>query len=149
MGNSGSDQNIRTKRSIKKIKSKPMKPFNWTWGVWRGDAKIRAVCDYILYGNKTKLKIFKVVDLPFDSDHRLIKGKLIVRKDKQYKNYIRERKTASLDIFKQKTSDGNTTADDLLSTLHKSLEEGKPKEKVNCSWISKPTFELLRKKQRL
>ena len=130
----------------KSFKSKPMKPFTWTWGVWRGDKKIRAICDYILYGDKTKWKNFKVVDLPFDSDHRLIKGKLMVRKDKQYKNYIRERKTANLDIFKQKTPDGNTTPDDLLSTLHKSLEEEKPKEKFNRSWISKQTFELLKKK---
>ena len=87
------------------------------------------MCDYILYGDETKWKNFKVLDLPFDSDHRLIKGKLIVYKNKQYKSYIRERKTASLNLFGQKTLDGNTTSDDLLSTLQKSLEEEGTKEK--------------------
>ena len=49
-------------------------------------------------------------------------------------------------MFEQKTPDGNTMADDLLSTLQKSLDEGKTEEKVNCSWISKATFNLLKKK---
>lgn len=56
------------------------KPHTWTWRQWRKGEKVDAICDYILSGRTLQWKNFVNVDVGFDTDHRLIKGKLRSRK---------------------------------------------------------------------
>jgi hypothetical protein len=56
------------------------KPHKWTWRKWREGERVSAICDYILSGRTLQWKNFVNVDVDFDTDHRLIKGKLRSRK---------------------------------------------------------------------
>ena len=73
------------------FKCKRQKPYTWTWRTNRNGQNVQSICDYILTGCGISWKNCKLVDLPFDTDHRMVKGKLISQISKKYKNYLKER----------------------------------------------------------
>ena len=132
-----------------KFISKKSKPYTWSWRKFREGDRIQAVCDYILHGRKIQWKNFKVVDLPdFDTDHRLLKGKMIsTLNHKGYRRYLKARKSHNLDLFGERNeSIPPTPSDILLKEIHETIRKPDPTEPIDNSWISKETFNLLRQK---
>ena len=120
------------------------KPHKWTWRKWRLGERIKAICDYILSGKRLEWKNFVAVDTAFDTDHRLIKGKLRSRKSPIYKRYISNRKKPEVDLFNEEGA--ATVTDKLLEEVHAALEIGKSPESKDRSWISDDSFNLLARK---
>ena len=101
----------RTERIVEAIKTynlkdlardflaKRGKPYRWAWRRIREGDKVQAICDYILHGSKVKWKNFKAIDLIFDTDHHLIKGKLKLERERKYKAYMKESKDPRVDLF--------------------------------------------------
>ena len=65
---------------MKQFRPKQRNTFNWSWSKFREGKEVRALCDYILFGKNIKWKSSNMVKMNFDSDHRLLQGKLIVKK---------------------------------------------------------------------
>ena len=95
-------------------------------------------------------KNFKVIDAPFNTDHRLIKGKLIsTLNHRGYRNYMKHRKDHRRDLF----GTGNeqlppTQSDILLHEIQKEMENNECSKPTSTSWISEDTFRLVRLKSR-
>jgi len=99
--------------------------------------------DYILSGRDVKWKRLRTIDTEFDSDHRLIVGKMLNRELSNYKRYLKKRTTPPVNLF---TDD--STSNNLLKELHELSkgERAKPTPPQDKSWISDKTFESMRKK---
>ena len=134
------------KNIAKEFKSTAKKPFSWTWRRWREGRKIQSVCDYILRGESTKWKNFKMVDMNLDTDHRLIKGQLIPGGKNNYKSYIKKRKSAGVKIFGKDKTEESTETNKLMKELKEAVKTEKQQSKKDRSWISERTFKLLREK---
>ena len=80
-------QTFDLKNLAKSFKPRKRKNFNWTWRVWREGKWLQSICDYILHGMGTKWISFNMIDVMFNSDHRLFKCKLVSRDDTTYKAY--------------------------------------------------------------
>ena len=87
-----------------------------------------------------------MIDVDFDSDHRLLKGKLITQKGKKYHRYMKERTSPTVDLFPMDSGDGLSEADERFRDLKEALETPKVVEKEERSWISARSFELLHRK---
>ena len=129
------------------FKCRMNKPVRWTWRKYREGNKMEAICDYILHGCLLKWKNFKVVDLPFDTDHRLIKGKFIIQVSSHYRAYMRTRKSHHVDLFDEENINPSEM-DKNMKMLHDTIEEAGPVEAKDRSWILKDTFLLLTQKAR-
>ena len=100
----------------------------------------------MLHGEETKWQLFNMIDVDFDSDHRLLKGKLIIHKGKKYHRYLKERTTLLVELFPLESVDGLSEVDKRFRALKDALEEPKEVEKEERSWILAQSFELLRRK---
>ena len=132
-----------------KSRVKKKRWFSWTWRRYREGERIQAVCDYILTGKRLQWKKCSITDVNFDTDHRLLKGRLRTNNDRdqrQYKRYLRRRKAHTLDLYAKKASGGQRKVDKLLEELNSSIENAATAEKTERSWILKEAFSLIRKK---
>ena len=100
----------------------------------------------MLYGENTSWQLFNMIDVDYDSDHRLLKGKLIAHKGKTYHQYMKDRKTLPVELFPLELVDGPSEVDRRFQTLKEALDKPKEIEKEDKSWISAQSFELLRRK---
>ena len=126
-----------------KSREKKNKYFSWTWRIKRNEKNIQSTVDYILSGHDVKWKRFGTIDTEFDSDHRLIVGKILSRKLSNYKEYHKKRTTPPINLF---TDD--STSDNLLKELTELSKEerDKPTPPQDKSWISDVTFQSMKKK---
>ena len=85
-----------------------------------------------------------MIDVDYDSDHRLLKGKLLTNKGKKYHKYVEDRTTPPVELFPLESVDGPSEADMRLRTLKDTLAKSKGVEKEEKSWISADSFALLR-----
>ena len=131
------------------FKTKVDKPYWWTWRKFREGMKIQSICDYILYGKQLQWRNFNTIDIPFDTDHRMIKGKLISQNDsKKYRTYMTERKSHGIDLYGDYNVDEVPSQSDiLLKTIKEGMvNDNSTKTSKDNSWISDETFNLVRKK---
>lgn len=134
----------------RKFKARRKKPFTWTWRKYRDGEKIQAVCDYMLTGSKLHWKNFVVVDVMFDTDHRLIKGRMLSKSSTVYKKYLLGRQKPAVDLYAEhaNTDNDQTAADVLLHELHDALPPAPRPVAKSRSWISAQSFALLARKTR-
>ena len=108
--------------------------------------KVKAVCDYILTGRKLKWRNFRVIETDFDSDHKLVKGRLRTNKVKTYWRRLRERKKPKVDVFAEEI--GQREVDKELQSLYEVVKAyGSSKGRERKQWISKEAFKLMHKKK--
>ena len=123
----------------------------WTWRKFINNKKIQSICDYVLYGSQVKFDRLNMIDTNFDSDHRLILGRIKIEKSKVYKSYIKSREKFPINIH---NDSGDVEANCLLQELqeenYKVQEELTNitviKEKRKDSWISEETIKVMRQK---
>jgi hypothetical protein len=121
------------------FKAKKNKHINWTWRKHRKGVKIQAKCDYVLTGADLQWKNFSAIDLNhFDTDHRLIKGRLRSNESQEYKDYLKYRKEPAVDVYAEEK--GPTEVDNMVQELNGALETEQPPEEIDRSWISKRSF---------
>ena len=90
------------------------------------------------------------MDVPFDTDHRLIKGKMISWiRNRDYKQYMRERKNHGRDLYGEgNVEEPPTQSDNLLKELKEAMNFDIPDaSRRDNSWILDETFNLLRTKK--
>ena len=90
-----------------------------------------------------------MVDVLLDTDHRLIKGKMLSQfRSKIHKKYMQERKSHGRDLFREGNIDAPPSqSDNLLKELREEMEkEVLDASKEDKSWISEVTFSLVRQK---
>ena len=85
-----------------------------------------------------------MVDMNFDSDHRLLKGKLTSKVSQSYGHYIKSRTKPPIILFPQ--INGESEMDRRLKFLYDALEKEKLVKAKDTSWISKQSFNLLHQK---
>lgn len=130
----------------KEFKPRRNKCFNWSWRKMREGEKLQSLCDYFFHGSNTKWKSFNMIDVStFDSDHRLLKGKLISSPTSKYRCYVKERSTPPVNLFPLANLDGPSETDQRLKELQDSLVE-EERDQKDRSWISDYSFSLLKKK---
>ena len=130
----------------KAFKPRKNKYFNWSWRKQREGEDVKSLCDYILYGDNTNWRLFNMIDVAnFDSDHCLLKGKLISSNHRKYNQYIKTRSTPPVDIYPPINSAGPSESDQRIKALQDNMTLIKHKNK-DRSWISEQTFTLLRPK---
>jgi len=128
-----------------KFKPKKNKPYTWTWRKFKEGKKIQSICDYILYGKDLRWKNFKVIDVALDTDHRLIKGKLLMNaRSRKYRQYIKDRKEHGMDM----STNPPTPSEEILQKLEQAIERNTNMQTNDNSWISKETFDLVRAKSK-
>ena len=143
--------NLRDIAKNFKSREKKKKYFSWTWRIEREGEKIQSKVDYILSNRDINWKRYSVIDTEFDSDHRLIVGKLWIDKQLNYRNYLRSRTPPPMRTTTDHTSQSpNPTPDNLLEDLTElSKEERKNMKQIpqqDKSWISERTFTIMRRK---
>ena len=86
-----------------------------------------------------------MVDVRFDTNHRLIKGQLRInpRQGFVYQKSLQQRNEPVADIHGEKDKSEQSEVDKLMQHLHEALGKGVPVEGRNWSWISDMTFELM------
>ena len=72
--------------------------------------------DYILSGTNVVWKRYNVIDTEFDSDHRLIVGKLWCKQQLNYKKYLHKRSKPPVNLLPT-SPDTDTTPNELLKGL--------------------------------
>jgi exonuclease III len=121
------------------FKPRKNKRINWTWRTHRKGNKVQAICDYVLTGSELQWKSFGPIDLQhFDTDHRLIRGKLRSRASQEYKDYLKSRKEPRVDVYAEEK--GATEVDGMVHGLNEALEKEQPPEEIDRSWISERSF---------
>ena len=131
----------------KQFKCKRNKPYNWTWRQHRDGQVIQAVCDYILSGKCLLWNNCKVVDLPFDTDHRMVKGKLVSQISYKYQSYLKKRQTPTVELFEpSRNEDDSSSSDQLLKYICDEVGRQKPMDEKDRSWISSDSFQLMKEK---
>ena len=139
-------QTFGLKNLAKEFKPRRNKCFNWSWRKMREGEKLQSLCDYFFHGSNTNWKSFNMIDVTtFDSDHRLLKGKLTPAATKKYRKYVKERSTPPVELFALDSTDGPFETDKRIKELQDALVEEK-RDKKDRSWISENSFSLLRKK---
>ena len=113
--------------------------------------KIQSKVDYILSGNDINWKRYGVIDTEFDSDHRLIVGKLWCKKHLNYRRYLKSRTTPPRNIISDLTSSPpnsipNKLLDDLMELSKEERKNTEQKPPQDESRISKRTFTMMRAK---
>ena len=130
----------------KSFKPRRHKSFHWSWRKIRDGKTLQSLCDYFFHGSQTHWQSFNMVDIStFDSDHRLLKGKLISKKSSKYHRYLKERSNPPVDLFPLENLDGPSEIDQRLKELQDSIIEPEFKTR-DRSWISEYSFSLLRQK---
>lgn len=128
------------------FKARVKKPFCWTWRQVPDGQRVQAICDYILTGQNLRWKNCRLVDVSFDSDHRLLKGDLILGPPWRYKAYLAQRQTPPVPVNQEAEGALTRTANLHLAEVRTAVPKKLPEEAVDRSWISPATFEWLRKK---
>ena len=128
------------------FKARKKKPHTWTWRKRRDGENIQAICDYILAGNKVQFTNFVNSDVAFNNDHRLLTGKLKSEHTRVYRKYITERKSISIPLFPEHSLLNDNSQDSILKNLTDSIPKVKQSNSRDRSWISKNTFQALRRK---
>ena len=111
--------------------------------------RMQAVCDYILTGKGVEWKNFRTVDVRYDTDHRLIKGRIRNRRRKifEYKKYLQKRSSPNVDIYGE--DEGvQTSIDHDMKYLNEALGRDSAREVKDRSWISEDTFKLMYQKKK-
>ena len=88
----------------------------------------------------------KTMDINFDTDHRLLKGRLKggVSRGK-YKKYLKLRRTHKADIFGKKNTE-QREVDKMMEKLHVAVGKSGKKRTERKSWISEAAFDIMHQK---
>ena len=131
------------------FRTRSKKPYVWTWRRFQKGEAVQSICDYILFGRRLRWKNFRVDDVQFDTDHRLIKGDLTLTRSWRYRAYLNLRKKPPLEIIPTDQSDGepqgvNRQLQEIMDKVPKLTQP----EREERNWISDETFGLLKRKCR-
>ena len=141
--NALSTYNLRDLSKHYKSKEKKKKFFSWTWRRKREGKNIQSTIDYVLSSHEIKWRRFRTIDTEFDSDHRLVVGKMTNRGLNNYKDYQKRRTTPPVDLFTEDSEQNKMLQE--LTELSKE-ERAKPTPPADKSWISNMTFQAMQKK---
>ena len=90
---------------------------------------------------------FVTIDIPFDTDHRLLTARLKTSRIKEYQKYVKKRQNLPVTLFPtQEKSKIGHSQNELLRIIKENIEEGKKNKKGKKLWISERTYKILNSK---
>ena len=112
----------------------------WTWCQRRDGVVIHSLCDYILGTSRTDWRNIQYKTVPYyDSDHRLVRGDLLLPSAHCHHHYVKLRKRYPFRLPSRSTR----LCDKKLSFLRKHRDRPSPAQFRSDSWIAPDTWVLI------
>ena len=112
----------------------------WTWRQYREGAVLHSLCDYILGTTRTDWRNIQFKNVPYyDSDHRLVRGDLLLPTAHLHRTYVKLRKRFPF----RPPSRSTRLCDKKLSFLRKHRKCHLPVQFRSDSWIAMDTWSLI------
>ena len=139
-------QTYKLRNLAKDYKPRRNKSFKWSWRRYQDGERIQSLCNYIMYGTKTEWKSFNMINMDFDSDHCLLKGKMISKVSRKHHRYVKIRSNPQVEMFPSGDLNEALEIDKKLKYLKELLPRNGETKPKNRSWILKTSFDLLHQK---
>jgi len=112
----------------------------WTWSQTRNGHRLRSLCDYILGSSRSDFRNVQFKTVPnFDSDHRLVRGDLVLPHAKQHSTYVKLRRRFPFRV----PTNSTRLSDRKLAFLRSKRVRPDPTDFRTTSWIAADTWHLI------